>query len=75
MVGLLLVFRFAIVPTEEQATRLEQAFGCERKVYNEYIAGLYEYLEGIRFEGGFYSLSDSLLHNDYCSVRLFRYKQ
>ncbi|MFC6601751.1 helix-turn-helix domain-containing protein [Ectobacillus funiculus] len=46
-------FRFAIVPTEEQATRLEQAFGCERKVYNEYIAGLYEYLEGIRFEGGF----------------------
>ncbi|GAA3319280.1 hypothetical protein GCM10020331_025530 [Ectobacillus funiculus] len=53
MVGSLLVFRFAIVPTEEQATRLEQAFGCERKVYNEYIAGLYEYLDGIRFEGGF----------------------
>ncbi|MFB9762469.1 RNA-guided endonuclease InsQ/TnpB family protein [Ectobacillus funiculus] len=46
-------FRFAIVPTEEQAKRLEQAFGCERKVYNVYIAGLYEYLEGIGFEGGF----------------------
>jgi putative transposase len=46
-------FRFAIVPTEEQATRLEQAFGCERKVYNEYIAGLYEYLGEIGFEGGF----------------------
>ncbi|GAA3314684.1 hypothetical protein GCM10020331_007860 [Ectobacillus funiculus] len=46
-------FRFAIVPTEEQAIRLERAFGCERKVYNVYIAGLYEHLEGIGFEGGF----------------------
>ncbi|GAA3313240.1 hypothetical protein GCM10020331_002890 [Ectobacillus funiculus] len=33
--------------------RLERAFGCERKVYNAYIAGLYEHLEGIGFAGGF----------------------
>jgi putative transposase len=46
-------FRFSIVPTEEQAMRLERAFGCERKVYNAYIAGLYEHLEGIGFAGGF----------------------
>ncbi|MFB9758800.1 helix-turn-helix domain-containing protein [Ectobacillus funiculus] len=46
-------FRFSIVPTEEQAIRLERAFGCERKVYNVYIAGLYEHLEGIGFAGGF----------------------
>ncbi|MEY8350867.1 transposase [Bacillus cereus] len=46
-------FRYAIFPTLEQATRLERAFGCERKVYNEYVAGLYEYLESISFEGGF----------------------
>ncbi len=45
-------FRFAIVPNEEQAIRLERAFGCERKVYNEYIAGLYNYLDSIGFEGG-----------------------
>ncbi|MFX3624971.1 MAG: helix-turn-helix domain-containing protein, partial [Ectobacillus sp.] len=38
-------FQFAIVPTEEQQQKLERAFGCERKVYNEYVAGLYEYLE------------------------------
>ncbi|WP_410983147.1 helix-turn-helix domain-containing protein [Bacillus cereus] len=45
--------RYAIFPTTEQATRLEKAFGCERKVYNEYVSGLYEYLESISFEGGF----------------------
>ncbi|MFX3625157.1 MAG: helix-turn-helix domain-containing protein, partial [Ectobacillus sp.] len=33
-------FQFAIVPTEEQQQKLERAFGCERKVYNEYVAGL-----------------------------------
>ncbi|WP_410982399.1 RNA-guided endonuclease InsQ/TnpB family protein [Bacillus cereus] len=46
-------FRYAIFPTPEQATRLERAFGCERKVYNEYVSGLYEYLESIAFESGF----------------------
>ncbi|WP_141432615.1 RNA-guided endonuclease TnpB family protein [Bacillus sp. 03113] len=45
-------FRYAIFPTKEQAKRLERAFGCERKVYNEYVAGLYDYLETVGFEGG-----------------------
>ncbi|MEY8348256.1 transposase [Bacillus cereus] len=46
-------FRYAIFPTQEQAAKLEKAFGCERKVYNEYVSGLYENLESISFEGGF----------------------
>ncbi|AQQ54008.1 RNA-guided endonuclease InsQ/TnpB family protein [Planococcus lenghuensis] len=46
-------FRFAIFPTDEQKQRLEMAFGCERKIYNEYVAGLYEHLEAISFSGGF----------------------
>ncbi|MDP7979558.1 RNA-guided endonuclease InsQ/TnpB family protein [Bacillus sp. WLY-B-L8] len=46
-------FRYAIFPTPEQVTKLEKSFGCERKVYNEYVSDLYEYLESIGFESGF----------------------
>lgn len=46
-------FRYAMFPTKEQAGRLEKSFGCERKVYNEYVAGFYEYLETVEFQGGF----------------------
>ncbi|WP_198038574.1 RNA-guided endonuclease InsQ/TnpB family protein [Planococcus lenghuensis] len=46
-------FHFAVFPTDEQKPRLERAFGCERKVYNEYVAGLYAHLESIGFSGGF----------------------
>ncbi|GAA3328583.1 hypothetical protein GCM10020331_073120 [Ectobacillus funiculus] len=53
MVGSLLVFVSLLFLLKNKQKRLEQAFGCERKVYNVYIAGLYEYLEGIGFEGGF----------------------
>ncbi|HDX9580372.1 TPA: helix-turn-helix domain-containing protein, partial [Bacillus pseudomycoides] len=45
-------FRYAIFPTPEQVTKLEKSFGCERKVYNEYVSDLYEYLESIGFESG-----------------------
>ncbi|AQQ54027.1 helix-turn-helix domain-containing protein [Planococcus lenghuensis] len=46
-------FRYAIFPTDEQKQRLEMAFGCERKIYNEYVAGLVEHLTSIEFSGGF----------------------
>lgn len=46
-------FQFAIFPSKEQSMKLEKSFGCERKVYNEYVAGLYEYLETVGFKGGF----------------------
>lgn len=46
-------FRYAIFPTIVQQQRLECSFGCERKVYNEYVAELYDYLESIQFNGGF----------------------
>lgn len=46
-------FQFALIPNELDKHRLEKAFGCERKVYNEYIAGLYDYLKSIDFNGGF----------------------
>jgi len=42
-------FQFALVPNEEDKQRLENAFGCERKVYNEYVAGLYDHLTSIDF--------------------------
>jgi putative transposase len=46
-------FRYAIFPAEEDRKQLERSFGCERKVYNEYVAGLYEHLEKIGFQGGY----------------------
>jgi hypothetical protein len=46
-------FRYAIFPAEEDRKVVERSFGCERKVYNEYVAGLYEHLEKIGFQGGF----------------------
>jgi len=45
-------FRYAIFPNEEQKLRLERSFGSERKVYNEYITGLYEFLDQQQFSGG-----------------------
>ncbi|OCA86061.1 hypothetical protein A8F94_14565 [Bacillus sp. FJAT-27225] len=46
-------YRYAIFPAEEDRKQLERSFGCERKVYNEYVAGLYEHLEKIEFQGRF----------------------
>ena len=46
-------FRFAILPREQQKIALEKAFGCERKVYNEYVADFYKMLEAEGFDGGF----------------------
>lgn len=46
-------FRYAILPSIEHQERLNRSFGCERKVYNEYVKGLYEHLESIHFDGGF----------------------
>ncbi|PGK52358.1 hypothetical protein CN918_31710 [Priestia megaterium] len=45
-------YQFALLPNPDQCQALERAFGCERKVYNEYVAGLYEYLEKTNFQGG-----------------------
>ena len=45
-------FRYAIEPKSEQIPKLESAFGCERKVYNEYVADFYKYLEKNDFKGG-----------------------
>ncbi|MGE7218580.1 RNA-guided endonuclease InsQ/TnpB family protein [Priestia koreensis] len=46
-------YQYAISPTDEQKERLNRAFGCERKVYNEYVAHLYTELEASGFAGGF----------------------
>lgn len=46
-------FRYAIFPTDKQSQQLEGSFGCERKVYNEYVADFYKHLEAIGFNGGF----------------------
>ena len=45
-------FVFASGPTEFQKQEMEQCFGCGRKVFNEYVAGLYAHLESINFENG-----------------------
>lgn len=39
--------------TDSQKEYLNKAFGCSRKIYNEYVATLYEHLEGINFENGY----------------------
>ncbi|WP_052342841.1 RNA-guided endonuclease InsQ/TnpB family protein [Bacillus sp. EB01] len=46
-------FRYAIFPSKEDRQVLERSFGCERKVYNEYVARLYEHLGEIGFQGGY----------------------
>lgn len=43
---------FASIPNDFQEKEMEQCFGCGRKVFNEYVAGLYEFLESLRFEKG-----------------------
>lgn len=48
-------YKYYLQPNETQQPRLERSFGCERKIYNEYVAGLYDYLESIGFNGGFIS--------------------
>ncbi|MCL6603116.1 MAG: transposase [Paenibacillus sp.] len=45
-------FCYAVFPSKEQEPKLERSFGCERKVYNEYVAGFYEYHESIEYTGG-----------------------
>jgi len=45
-------FRYAIFPSKEQQKQLERSFGCERKVYNEYVSELYNFLENNHFQGG-----------------------
>ena len=45
-------FEYASFPSDFQRTEMEQSFGCGRKVYNEYVAGLYRYLESIHYEHG-----------------------
>lgn len=45
-------FRYALMPKNEQKPRLESSFGCERKVYNEYVADFYKWLETTDFKGG-----------------------
>lgn len=39
--------------TDSQKEYLNKAFGCSRKIYNEYVATLYEHLESINFENGY----------------------
>ena len=45
-------FEYASLPSDFQRAEMEQSFGCGRKVYNEYVAGLYKYLESINYEYG-----------------------
>ena len=45
-------FRYALFPNVEKQ-QLERSFGCERKVYNEYVAEFYKHLERTGFTGGF----------------------
>ncbi len=45
-------FEYASFPSDFQKQEMEQSFGCARKVYNEYIYGLYEYLESLHFQSG-----------------------
>jgi putative transposase len=45
-------FEYACLPLEFQKQEMEQCFGCGRKLYNEYVAGLYEFLESIHYVGG-----------------------
>jgi putative transposase len=45
-------FEYASFPSDFQKQEMEQCFGCARKVYNEYISGLYEYLESIHYQSG-----------------------
>ena len=45
-------FEYASFPSNFQKQEMEQCFGCGRKVYNEYVSGLYEYLESINYKSG-----------------------
>jgi putative transposase len=45
-------YKYEIFPIEKHIQKLEKSFGCERKVYNEYVADFYDFLEKNNFNGG-----------------------
>ncbi len=47
-------YKFRLVDLfPEQLEYINKNFGCARKIYNEYVASLYEELENIKFESGY----------------------
>lgn len=51
-------YKFKIIPTVEQKEFFLKSFGCARKVYNLYVAELYERLEKSGYHNGFIKSSD-----------------
>ena len=45
-------FKYLLLPTDIQAEYLSKAFGCKRKMYNEYVAKMLDKLEKDGFENG-----------------------
>ncbi|MGL5715930.1 MAG: RNA-guided endonuclease InsQ/TnpB family protein [Paraclostridium sp.] len=45
-------YKFRLKPTKEQVIYFEKAFGCSRKLYNEYTNLLYAYLENEGYVNG-----------------------
>lgn len=45
-------YKYRLKPTQEQILYFEKAFGCTRKMYNYYVASLYEQLEKQNFVQG-----------------------
>ena len=45
-------YKYRLLPNETQAEYLLKAFGCKRKMYNEYVSKMIDYLKSINFENG-----------------------
>ena len=45
-------YKFKIKPNNEQKEFFLKSFGCARKVYNIYVADLYDYLEKNNYQNG-----------------------
>ncbi len=45
-------YKYRLLPNEIQAEYLLKAFGCKRKMYNEYVSKMIDYLKSIDFENG-----------------------
>lgn len=47
-------YKFRLIDLlSDQLEYLNKNFGCARKIYNEYVAALYDHLESINFENGY----------------------
>ena len=46
-------YKFKIMPTAEQKKFFLQAFGCARKLHNNYVDTMYNYLESTGYEKGY----------------------